>query len=185
MPKLSFSFGAAIGIHIVVIFLSGFLIEKKDADIFSGSRNLFDIQLGNYINSPVQKAAPLKQISRVSQKNSIALNSEVSPTGTTKSAENATTLASGSASGNSFESSIITYHGPAYPRIAQVRGLQGYVRIRIKVSTEGVAQETAIVKSSGHEVLDNAALSVIPQWRFHKKDAFYFVEKNIVFQLKD
>ncbi|MBC7712560.1 MAG: energy transducer TonB [Rhizobacter sp.] len=192
MTKFSYSFGVAIGIHIIALLIAGFLVQKKE-DLNFNSRNLIDVQFGSGADNS-GGSAPKKKTVKSSEKKttpleikSTTINSNVNESGigTGSGTESNTGAGSGLSSGNSFEASIVNYQGPLYPRIAQVRGLQGNVRLRIKVSEEGMPEDTTILQSSGHDVLDRAALEVIPRWRFQKKYAPYFVEKNIYFRLKD
>ena len=63
--------------------------------------------------------------------------------------------------------------------------MKGSIRIRIHVSSEGIPLEYNLIKSSGHDILDKAALEVIPRWKFRSSSESYSVEKNIIFELKD
>jgi protein TonB len=53
-----------------------------------------------------------------------------------------------------------------YPAEARRRGWQGEVVLRVEVSAEGRADAVAILRSSGHAVLDEAALAAVRLWRF-------------------
>jgi len=55
---------------------------------------------------------------------------------------------------------------PAYPSIARRRGYQGGVMLSVKVLTNGTAGDLIIKKSSGHSILDRAALKAVKQWKF-------------------
>ena len=55
---------------------------------------------------------------------------------------------------------------PAYPSIARRRGYEGGVMLSVKVLTNGTAGELIIKKSSGHSILDRAALRAVKQWKF-------------------
>lgn len=50
------------------------------------------------------------------------------------------------------------YH---YPRLARRAGLEGTVLIRISIASDGKILETEVVRSSGHGVLDRAAVEAI------------------------
>jgi TonB family protein len=91
---------------------------------------------------------------------------------------------SGSGTGDSFSSSIQNYAEPVYPRLAIKRGLQGSIKVKIEVGPDGVPSQVLILKTSGHKILDESALSAVKKWVFIKKpNATYFVEKTIVFEL--
>ena len=55
---------------------------------------------------------------------------------------------------------------PGYPMIARRRGLQGRVLLDVRVSAEGLALFVKVRESSGHEVLDEAAVNAVAHWRF-------------------
>jgi protein TonB len=55
---------------------------------------------------------------------------------------------------------------PRYPRTARRRGQQGTVVLLVEVRANGRAGEIEIEKSSGYELLDNAAVKAIRRWRF-------------------
>lgn len=186
MKKFTFSLLIAIVLHIIVLLLSGLIIGDKQSTFFE-YQNAIPVQFGSGTKNPggsapkIQKTIPARTGNRIEQTtNDVPLSS-----GAGTGVGNIEGKGQETNPGTSFETSIINYQGPVYPRVAQVRGLQGSVRIRIKVSTEGLAEDTVVLKSSGHEVLDKAALAVIPQWRFQKSSSPYFVEKNIVFELKN
>lgn len=55
---------------------------------------------------------------------------------------------------------------PVYPSVARSHGWQGRVALRVQVTEEGLAASVRIEQSSGHEVLDEAAVEAVKQWRF-------------------
>ncbi|WP_223552701.1 energy transducer TonB [Pseudomonas sp. BF-R-01] len=55
---------------------------------------------------------------------------------------------------------------PEYPSLAQRRGWEGTVLLRVHVLASGKPGEIQIQKSSGREALDEAALSAVKRWSF-------------------
>ncbi|MBY0573211.1 MAG: energy transducer TonB [Undibacterium sp.] len=55
---------------------------------------------------------------------------------------------------------------PAYPTVAQRRGLEGTVILRVKVLSTGLPDDIQVTKSSGHSVLDEAAIKAVLAWTF-------------------
>jgi protein TonB len=56
---------------------------------------------------------------------------------------------------------------PAYPRLAITRGWSGTVLLRIHVDASGKPMEVTIEQSSGHDLLDQAAIKVVKaKWLF-------------------
>lgn len=55
---------------------------------------------------------------------------------------------------------------PSYPLVARRMGLQGRVVLSVEVLAEGVCGQINIHQSSGHPMLDSAALQAVKTWRF-------------------
>ncbi len=55
---------------------------------------------------------------------------------------------------------------PEYPALAQDRGLQGQVILKVHVLASGKADNVAVDKSSGHKILDDAAIKAVLAWSF-------------------
>ncbi len=55
---------------------------------------------------------------------------------------------------------------PEYPTLAKSREWQGKVFLRVKVSAAGLSDEVEVDRSSGHDILDDAAIDAVKQWRF-------------------
>jgi len=55
---------------------------------------------------------------------------------------------------------------PKYPRIARKRGYEGKVILQVLVDQNGKVKELRIVQSSGHDVLDRAAMTSVKNWQF-------------------
>lgn len=55
---------------------------------------------------------------------------------------------------------------PVYPRLAREQGWEGTVRLRIVVLPDGSPGDITIRKSSGHSILDEAAIEAVKSWKF-------------------
>lgn len=55
---------------------------------------------------------------------------------------------------------------PEYPALAQDRGLQGQVILKVQVLATGKPATINIDKSSGHKILDDAAVKAVQGWAF-------------------
>jgi periplasmic protein TonB len=55
---------------------------------------------------------------------------------------------------------------PHYPGIARSRQWQGLVQLRVYVTPDGLCGELNLLKGSGHEELDQAALEAVKAWKF-------------------
>jgi len=54
---------------------------------------------------------------------------------------------------------------PAYPAKAIARSIEGTVLLRLHIAATGRVQRVEIVTSSGHDVLDRAAVETVSTWR--------------------
>ncbi|OBT15509.1 hypothetical protein A9264_13225 [Vibrio sp. UCD-FRSSP16_10] len=57
-----------------------------------------------------------------------------------------------------------------YPRLAQKRGWQGSTLIEVWIDKEGQQIQQDVIQSSGHELLDEAAINAVTQWQFERRD---------------
>ncbi len=55
---------------------------------------------------------------------------------------------------------------PLYPRIAVLRNIQGRVLLSVEVSERGAPTGIKIEQSSGHDILDQAAVEAVLRWKF-------------------
>ena len=55
---------------------------------------------------------------------------------------------------------------PEYPEIAQERGWEGKVLMKVHVQPDGKPDNIAVIKSSGQKVLDDAAVKTVYKWSF-------------------
>jgi TonB family protein len=55
---------------------------------------------------------------------------------------------------------------PSYPEEAREKGMEGEVLLRVEVLANGRVGQIEVRRSSGHEILDQSALSTVKQWKF-------------------
>jgi len=55
---------------------------------------------------------------------------------------------------------------PVYPQEARARGYKGKVLLKVEVLPNGRVRQIEIKQSSGHEILDQSALSTVREWKF-------------------
>ncbi|MHC5053824.1 MAG: energy transducer TonB [Planctomycetota bacterium] len=55
---------------------------------------------------------------------------------------------------------------PRYPRLARGRGIEGTSLLGVVVLPDGTVGEIKVVRTSGHRVLDEAAVTAVRRWRF-------------------
>ncbi|WP_281543938.1 energy transducer TonB [Grimontia sp. SpTr1] len=56
---------------------------------------------------------------------------------------------------------------PKYPRMAKRKGMEGTVLIEVWLDEEGNQTNRSLLKSSGFELLDGAAMDAVKKWRFN------------------
>jgi TonB family protein len=82
--------------------------------------------------------------------------------------------------------SAISRPAPDYPRLARRKGWQGLVKVGFKLNRAGQTIEHTVLKSSGHHVLDRAALAAVKKWRYSLKSNWKSVQlsREIQFSLR-
>lgn len=65
-----------------------------------------------------------------------------------------------------YRASYLDNPRPAYPMAARRMGWEGKVVLNVEVLAEGSCGNLSVFQSSGHDVLDNAALRTVKGWRF-------------------
>jgi protein TonB len=65
-----------------------------------------------------------------------------------------------------YKASYLQNPKPTYPPLAFRLKLEGKVTLLAEVGSDGRAGEVKVLTSSGHELLDQSALSTVKQWKF-------------------
>lgn len=55
---------------------------------------------------------------------------------------------------------------PKYPSVARNQGWQGNVILKVLVSANGDSEQVTVAQSSGHDILDQAAVDAVKVWHF-------------------
>ena len=86
--------------------------------------------------------------------------------------ESAASASSTASSGvkESLTPTVVVSVAPVYPSVALSAGMQGVVKLRVRVNAKGEVVSASIYQSSGHPLLDRAALDVIHRWRYSPPD---------------
>ena len=72
---------------------------------------------------------------------------------------------------------------PSYPKAAYLRKLEGTVILIMLVDPDGVVTEVEVIQSSGHMLLDRAALLAARGYRFEAGEESMAVNKTFTFRL--
>ena len=65
-----------------------------------------------------------------------------------------------------YQAAYLNNPAPVYPLVARRMGWQGKVVLNVEVLESGLPGQIMLQQSSGHDVLDNAALNSVRTWRF-------------------
>ncbi|MBI9089680.1 MAG: energy transducer TonB [Desulfobacterium sp.] len=60
----------------------------------------------------------------------------------------------------------IAHVPPIYPFQAKRRGIQGWVKVKFLVNSQGHVEQVSILKSDPETIFDQSVLNVLPKWRF-------------------
>jgi len=82
----------------------------------------------------------------------------------------ASTASAASGGAQTLTPSVVHRVSPQYPPAALSAGIQGLVKLRVRVDDQGRVVEADVAQSSGHPLLDRAALDVIYEWQFTSPD---------------
>lgn len=191
MPKISTSLAIAFSIHILIliIYSISFGIKKSSQSKILNTQNTINIGFSSakkgispkvfQTASQSMSSAP-SRVDVLSKNRAHDANESLNPISTSHR--------DGEGGGEviyDFESTAMSYREPVYPRLAIKRELQGSIKVRIKVSIDGKPNNVEILKSSGHELLDNAVLEAVAYWQFQSIASTYFVEKTVVFKINN
>lgn len=89
-----------------------------------------------------------------------------------------------------FDADYLDNPKPAYPVSSRRRGEEGRVMLRVFVDAEGRAAKVEVQESSGHNRLDESAVTAVARWRFvparrGSEPLAAWVRVPIVFSLRD
>lgn len=65
-----------------------------------------------------------------------------------------------------YQAAYLNNPVPVYPMVARRMGWQGRVVLNVEVLASGLPGQIKLHQSSGHDVLDNAAMQAVRGWRF-------------------
>ena len=194
--------GSVLAIHLLIfaIFFFGlpdFKFNKRpDITIDIGAAPPASIGPANQTKptpAPVQKEAPKEKTPPPSKdKDAPAIPA---PTQTPQSTVQPAAPSSGGVAAAptadaDYKASYLQNPKPTYPPLAFRLKLEGKVTLLAEVGSDGRAGEVKVLTSSGHELLDQSALSTVKQWKFTpaRKDGVIITQAvriPITFSLKN
>jgi len=78
----------------------------------------------------------------------------------------------GNDEGPNSEPHAVNYPSPQYPLIARQRRWQGDAMIELVTDDEGYVKKIILIQSTGHRILDEAALTAVKIWRANPSSIF-------------
>lgn len=169
------SVGAAltVGIHVGVVAL--LLVEKAPVAAVPAPINVTVIS-----DNPQQQNQPLEVVAkpRLDQPKFHVPQPEISIADNSESNSAPIAVASPVASASEsvaavpavvqpvFDADYLNNPSPSYPPLSRRMREQGVVYLRVLVSSDGVADQVELKKSSGSVRLDESALCTVKKWRF-------------------
>lgn len=159
-------------IHIF-IYVLGFislpdLTFKKKADL-TIELSVMPASKGGEQNANAQEKISKKNLEKKQiSKNSSEANSDQLIKESGKSQNNSVAGSSNSQTVDAdYKASELNNPVPPYPALAVRMRLEGKVILLAEVLADGRAGRVSVETSSGHELLDSAALHTVKQWRFN------------------
>lgn len=76
------------------------------------------------------------------------------------------TLLFGCLGGYNQPMQLVADAGPLYPEAARAQGIEGWVRLRYDIASDGRVENLRVLESSPPGVFDAAAMAAVAQWRY-------------------
>lgn len=210
-PHLS-SFCVAIALHLLFIGLGSFVFVKSAEYGIELNQSSVEVSLIAALPKEMQQGKTVPESAALEEKNDLTLpqtpakgaeksespaerfetsKDEFSGDGSSSEAgKSKTTFYSAGGGAVEEKAGYLKNPAPAYPREAAERGQEGIVMLSVSVDRSGKPQKIEVRKSSGHSLLDEAALKTVKKWKFRPgRIGFLSAESELLipirFQLKD
>jgi protein TonB len=170
--------GSVLAIHLLIfaIFFFGlpdFKFKKRpDITIDIGAAPPASIGPANQTKptpAPVQKEAPKQKTpppSKDKDAPSIPVPAEIPQSIAQPAAPSSGGVAAAPTTDADYKAAYLQNPKPPYPPLAFRLKLEGKVILLAEVGSDGRAGQVRVLTSSGHELLDQSALSTVKQWKF-------------------
>lgn len=169
LPPASWTaFGLSVAVHIgAMLGLGPFAVSAPRPGMFE----TIEVAL---LAEPTANSVPKTSVASASISNSIAREIPyLTETGagqpdaeTTAMPESAEIAGSEPLVESRYDVATLNNPKPPYPLAARRHGAQGRVILSVQVSASGASHTVLLKRSSGHAVLDDAALQTVRRWRF-------------------
>ena len=156
----------SISLHAVALTAAGVLSWTPATVIVNRGQTQTEIIPQELVITAIPEEKLTESVEVKKQKESIQVPAQIKEVKTSKS-ETAQVIPSVLTEG--IERSEVNYQSnppPVYPQTAIARNLQGEMVVWVEVSTSGEPLQVRINHSSGHSILDEAALRAVWKWKF-------------------
>jgi protein TonB len=165
---------AVIIFHLFVVFnyhrVIPFYAQHKDLTVSFALLEAKQTTLASTLKAHPAVQNELKQASLSKGVDVATSNSEVSNELVASDSSDATvsevTQSPGSENEPDYLATYLNNASPTYPVVARRLGWQGKVLLSVEVLADGRAGQVRLQHSSGHTVLDEAALNAVKDWHF-------------------
>lgn len=124
--------------------------------VAASSMSVLSVEPGNGSSGEMEAAAALG-----------GSGESVSGNGNASAAGSGGNSTEGKSSGRGFiRPGILSKSEPSYPERARQAGWEGTVILKIEILEDGRSGYVSVYRSSGYDILDDAAIAAIQQWRF-------------------
>lgn len=151
--------------HVGILLVWGSIVVHRSAPVYGDhievSLKRFELEKPKPAKKPARKKAVEKKkvVKKVEKRDkSISLDKEKKPAKAREESED-------SPNSDARPSYGFTPR-PGYPAVAIRRGYEGTVVLQVQVFANGEPGEVTVFRSSGHKILDKAALKAVRKWRF-------------------
>lgn len=148
----------SMAFHVVVFYVWGSIVVHKSVPLY-GDR--IEVSLRHFeFESPVPAKDAAVEKSRAEREvrrrdSSVSLDGKKNPAPSSEAAGS-----------SSARPSYGFTPRPGYPAVAIRRGYEGTVVVHAHVLPNGEPEEVSVLRSSGHRILDKAAVVAVKKWRF-------------------
>lgn len=149
-------------LHVAVFYVWGNIVVHKSVPLYGDH---IEVSLEHFefkSPAPVKDATGKKAVdkSRVKEKSrrpdpSLSLDGKKSPA-----------LSPEAAGSSSVRPAYGFTPRPGYPAVAIRRGYEGTVLVHVRVLPNGEPEAVSVMRSSGHRILDKAAVAAVKKWKF-------------------
>lgn len=151
--------GLVLSITLHLLVVSAVIYNNSDVEYSELNNRAMIVEIINPHRAP---AEPVRKISKSSVKRPVNIDSNINDI----SLDRVESLDDTIYEDPVYQAEYLHNLPPEYPPQSLRRREQGRVMLRVSITDSGNADIVSIDKSSGFDLLDQAAVTVVQQWRF-------------------